>query len=130
MRRVCAFLACLLVLVPASTACALACGSGDVAAEPMAGHCEKATAHTADVPEEPVGPGAACEDCERHMAGALDEAAATTADAPDRDEAPVAGVAPRSVGVADSHSAALRASPLSRGSPSRPLAITHAPLLI
>ncbi len=119
-----------MVLVPASTACAVVCGSGDVAAEPMADHCGDGNAHVPPGPEEPPDPGAACEDCELHVAGTQDEAAATTAAPPDRFEGPVAGVGPRSAIVPDGRSAALRASPLSRGSPRPPLAITHAPLLI
>jgi hypothetical protein len=119
-----------MVLVPASTTCAVACGSGDVAAEPMADHCGEGNGHVPTGPEEPMGPGATCEDCELHAAPAVDEAAATTADPPDRFEAPVAIVGPRSVGVPVGRSAALRGSPLSRGSPRPPLAITHAPLLI
>ena len=130
MRRVFVLLACLMVLVPASTACAVVCGSGDVTAEPMADHCGEGTAHVPAGPEEPPAPGAACDDCALHVAGTPDEAAATTASPPDRFEGPVAGVARRSASVSDERSAALRAFPLSRGSPRPPLAITHAPLLI
>lgn len=119
-----------MVLVPASTGCAVVCGSGDVAAAPMADHCGEGTVHVPAGPEEPPDPAAACEDCALHVAGTQNEAAATTAALPDRFDGPVAGVAPRSASVPDGRSAVLRAFPLSRGSPRPPLAITHAPLLL